>query len=84
MLNSFRCLPFFIESNSEERETICMLRPDQHGGAKMLDRSIEFPFLEQSTAQAALGEKVIRPHRESLLVVHYRFVDPFLLKKSAA
>src|SRR5690349_11544044 len=61
-----------------------MLRSDQHGRAKMLDCSIEFPFLEKSTAQAALGQKVIRPHRERLLVMHYRFVDPFLLKESTA
>ena len=84
MLNSFGCFSFFIESNSKDCVTICMLRLDQQGRAKMLDCRIEFPFLKQSTAEAAPGQKVIRPYRQRFLVMHYGFVDPFLLKKNAA
>src|SRR6202035_35170 len=82
MFDGFRRLACFIKSNGQDRVTVCVVRLDQQGGPGMLDRSIKFPFLEESMAETVTGKKVIGTHCNGFFVVNDRIVDSSLLDKS--
>src|SRR4030095_5645458 len=82
MFDGFGRLTLFIESDGQDRVTVCVIRLDQQGGPRMLDRSFKPPFLKASMAKTVTGRKVIGTYGNRFLVVNDRVVDSSLLKKS--
>src|SRR5437762_11998515 len=82
MFDGFGRLTFFIKSDGEDRLAICIVRLDQHGGPRMLDRSVQLSFLKQSMAKSVTGKKIIGTYCNRFFVVTDRIVDLSLLDKS--
>src|SRR5215472_9293690 len=84
MLNGFRRVAFFLQSDSQRRVTICVRIAEQQCAAADLNGTVEFAFLQQRMTKAVTSEKVIGLRRYCLLVVSDCFVNSTLLKESIA
>src|SRR6266481_7010324 len=81
MLDCFRGVAFFLQSDSQRRVTICIQRAKQQCTPANLDGTVEGAFLQQSLTESVTSEKVIGTYRYCLLVMSDCFVNTALLKK---
>src|SRR5438876_12374900 len=84
MLNGLSLLAFLINGNGQVCMRIRVFRLDQHRGAAMGDRSVDFASFKKGMAKGVVGEEIIRSHGQCFLVMNNRLIDSLLLKKSFA
>src|SRR4029077_6543429 len=84
MLDGFRGVAFFFQSDSKRRLTIRVRRTEQQCTPANLDGTLELAFLQQRITEAVTSEKVIRLCCYCLLVMSDCLVNPALCKESIA
>src|SRR5205814_10495570 len=84
MLDGFRGVAFFFQSDRQRCVTIRIRRAEQECTPANLDGSLQFTFLQQRMTETVTSEEVIGVQHYCLLIMSDRFVNPALLNKNMA